>query len=109
MLSITLAALVGAGDAEVLAVLGYGAPCDVDSLGLEDVGELIVSERFAGIFFFDQLLDAPHLEADDPAVALSPEHVQAGRYRLRVGVVAIDERLPKVTRGRVPGMRFEAL
>src|SRR5580698_1566965 len=37
---ITLATLVGTGDAEVFAVLGDGAPGDVDSLGLEDVGEL---------------------------------------------------------------------
>jgi hypothetical protein len=61
------------------------------------------------VYFFNQLLDAPHSEADDPVVTHGPVHIQAGRYRLRVGVVSLDERLQEVALGRVSSVRFDAL
>src|SRR5579862_1651833 len=50
------AALVGAGDPHVFAIFGYGAAGYIDALSLQRVCDLIVGERLAGIFVFDELL-----------------------------------------------------
>src|SRR5260370_2294052 len=50
--------LVRAGDAHVFPVFGYGAARDLNALRLENPGDLLVGQRAAGIFLFDQLLHA---------------------------------------------------
>jgi hypothetical protein len=51
-------ALVRARDAHVFAVFGYGAAGHLDPLRLQDAGDLLVGQRAAGIFFFNEFLDA---------------------------------------------------
>src|SRR4051794_11352239 len=50
--------LVGAGDLHVFAVFGDSAARDLDTLGLEDSGDLLVRERVLRVFVFDKLFDA---------------------------------------------------
>src|SRR5579864_4211173 len=51
-------ALVRARDAHVFAIFGYRAAGHLDTLRLQDAGDLLVGQRTAGIFFFDEFLDA---------------------------------------------------
>jgi hypothetical protein len=44
---------MGAGNAHIFAVFGYGAASDLNALRLKNSGELLVGERTAGIFFID--------------------------------------------------------
>jgi hypothetical protein len=51
-------ALVRARDAHVFAVFGHRAAGHLDTLRLQDAGDLLISQRTAGVFFFNELLDA---------------------------------------------------
>src|SRR5258708_18999867 len=70
-------ALMGAGNAHVFPVLGYGAASDLNSLRLQDAGELLVGKRTARIFFIDQLLDAALQNQQRRIAALRPLHALA--------------------------------
>src|SRR5579883_1611884 len=67
-------ALVGTRDAHVLAVFRNRAASDLDALRLKDAGDLLVGQRPGGIFFFDQLLDAPLEDQQRGVAALGPLH-----------------------------------
>ena len=49
--------LIGGRDHHRLPILGNGSARDLDILVREEIGELAVRQRFAGIFFCDQVLD----------------------------------------------------
>src|ERR1700686_2612630 len=81
-------ALVRAGDAHVFAVFGYGAAGHLNALRLQDAGDLLVGQRAAGIFFFDEFLDAAFEDEQRCAAALGPldalaEEVSQLEYALR--------------------------
>src|SRR5271156_5433471 len=65
-------ALVGAGDAHVLPVLRDRAASDLDTLRLEDAGDLLVGQRPGGIFFLDELLDPALQDQQRGAAAFRP-------------------------------------
>src|SRR5215472_2104666 len=50
-------ALMRAGDAHVFAILGDGASSNVDSVVVELLGDLLVGQRFGGVFLFNHLLN----------------------------------------------------
>src|SRR3982074_31701 len=70
-------ALVRAGDAHVFPVFGYGAARDLDALRLKDPGDLLVGQRAAGVFFFDQLFDAALQDQQRRVAALGALHALA--------------------------------
>ncbi len=61
-------ALVGARDAHVFPVFRDRAAGDLDTLRLQDAGDLLVGQWPGGIFFFDQLFD-PALEDQQRSIA----------------------------------------
>src|ERR1035438_9525863 len=63
-------ALVRAGDAHVFAVFRHRAAGHLDALRLQDAGDLLVGQRTAGIFFFDELFDAALEDQQRSAAAL---------------------------------------
>ena len=54
-LALAAAALVGARNIHILAVLGHGATGELNALGLEHGGKLVVGQRMTGILFLDEL------------------------------------------------------
>ena len=56
---VSLAALVGGRNVHVFAVFCHGAARKLDALIVQHCRNLIVSERVASIFFFNQLADLP--------------------------------------------------
>src|SRR5216684_9213258 len=69
--------LVRAGDAHVFPVFGYGAARDLNALRLENPGDLLVGQRAAGIFFFDQLLDSALQDQQRRVASLGALHAFA--------------------------------
>src|SRR5581483_2322318 len=70
-------ALMGGRYFHVLPILRDRAASDLDTLRLEDAGDLLVRQRPGGIFFLDQLLD-PALENQQRRVAaFGPLHAFA--------------------------------
>src|SRR5713226_6103812 len=70
-------ALMGAGDAHILPVLGDGAASDLNALRLQDAGELLVGERTAGVFFVDKFFDAAFQDQQRCVAALGALHALA--------------------------------
>src|ERR1700691_90998 len=68
--SIPDSALVGAGYAQIFAVLGYCAAGYVDALSLEHTGNQIIGQGLARIFFIDQLLDLAFEQHERGAASL---------------------------------------
>src|ERR1700686_2728717 len=102
-------ALVRAGDAHVFAVFGYGAAGHLNALRLQDAGDLLVGQRAAGIFFFDEFLDAAFEDEQRCAAALGPldalaEEVSQLEYALRCMRVFVGHRT--AYRGRMHAYFF---
>src|SRR5580698_2578934 len=70
-------ALVGARDAHILPVLRDRAASDLDTLRLEDAGDLLVGQRPGGIFFLDELLDPAFEDQQRSAATLRAVHALA--------------------------------
>src|SRR5580658_9692057 len=47
--------LMRGGNIHVFAIFGHGTACELDALRLQECGELVVGERMARVFVFDEL------------------------------------------------------
>src|ERR1700733_8297870 len=65
-------ALVGAGYAQIFAVLGHRAAGDVNALSLQHTGNQIIGEGLARIFFINQFLDLAFKQHQRSAASLRP-------------------------------------
>src|ERR1700757_5352885 len=70
-------ALVSARDAHVFAVFGDRAAGHLDTLRLQDSGDLLVSQRAGRIFFLDELFDAALQDQERCAAAFRALHALA--------------------------------
>src|SRR5208337_673946 len=59
--------LVGARDVHILPILGDRATSDLDTLRLQNAGDLLVGQRPGGILFLNQFLD-PAFEDEERGV-----------------------------------------
>src|SRR5712671_7733922 len=69
--------LMRAGDAHVFPVFGYGAARDLNALRLKNSCDLLVGQRTAGIFLFDQLLHAAFEDQQRGVASLGALHAFA--------------------------------
>jgi len=65
-------ALVGAGDAQIFAILGDGAARDADAAVGQHLGDVIVGERVRAVFLIDHFLDQPLERRQGHSRALGP-------------------------------------
>src|SRR5271157_5908816 len=70
-------ALMGARDPQILPVFCDRAAGDLNSLRLQDAGDLLVGERAGRVFFFDKLLDPALKDQQGSIAALRAVHAFA--------------------------------
>src|ERR1035437_2789045 len=66
--------LMGARDFHIFPIFRDRSASDLDALRLQNAGDLFVGQRPAGIFFFDQLLDAALQNEEGSTTALGSLH-----------------------------------
>src|ERR1700687_2069160 len=65
---------MGARNLHIFPIFRDRSPRDLDTLRLQNAGDLFVSERAAWIFFFDQFLYAAFQDQERSAATLGPLH-----------------------------------